>query len=76
MKQVLQKTQELANAILESEYYRKMKQLEGETRRDEEAASLLDDMISKRERVENILSSVNMDPNELKAASAEMNAAE
>lgn len=76
MKQVLQKTQELAEAIMESEYYRKMKQKESETRRDEEAASLLDDMIIKRQRVEDILSSADMDPEELKRASAEMNAAE
>ena len=75
MKQVLQKTQELAEAIMESEYYRKMKQKESETRRDEEAASLLDDMIIKRQRVEDILSSADMDPEELKRASAEMNAA-
>ena len=76
MKQVLQKTQELAEAILASEAYQTMKRLEGETRRDEEAASLLDDMIWKRQRVEDILSSAGMDPEELKRASAEMNAAE
>ena len=76
MKQVLEKTQELAEAILQSEFYQNMKRLESETRRDEEAASLLDDMIIKRQRVEDILSSADMDPNELKKASAEMNAAE
>lgn len=76
MKQVLQKTQELAEAILESEFYQNMKRLENETRRDEEAASLLDDMIWKRKRVEDILSDAKMDPEELKQASLEMNAAE
>ena len=76
MKQVLQKTQELAEAIMESEYYRKMKQKESETRRDEEAASLLDDMIIKRQRVEDILSSAGMDPEELKRANQEMVQAE
>ena len=40
MRAVLEKTQELAEAILESECYQKMKRLEGETRRDEEAAVL------------------------------------
>ena len=76
MKQVLKKTQELAEAILESEFYQNMKRLENETRRDEEAASLLDDMIWKRKRVEDILSDAKMDPEELKQASLEMNAAE
>ena len=76
MRAVLEKTQELAEAILESECYQKMKRLEGETRRDEEAASLLDDMIWKRKHVEDILSDVNMNPEELKKASAEMSKAE
>ena len=76
MKEVLQKTQELAEAILASEAYQTMKRMENETRRDEEAASLLDDMIWKRKRVEDILSDAKMDPEELKKASFEMNAAE
>ena len=76
MKNVMQKTQELAEAILESELYQNMKRTESETRRDEVAASLLDDMICKRQRVEDILSSSDMDPEELKTASFEMNNAE
>lgn len=76
MKKVMQKTQELAEAILESDYYQKMKATESETRRDEVAASLLDDMICKRQRVEDILSSSDMDPEELKKASIEMSDAE
>lgn len=76
MKKVMQKTQELAEAILESDFYKNMKSIESETRRDEVAASLLDDMIYKRQRVEDILSSSGMNPEELKKASAEMNEAE
>lgn len=76
MKKVMQKTQELAEAILESDFYKDMKSIESETRQDEVAASLLDDMIYKRQRVEDILSSSGMNPEELKKASAEMNEAE
>jgi len=70
------KAQELAEEILNSETYQKMKGLEGEVRHDPEAAKALGDMIEKRSRVESILSSANMDPNELAQASAEMEEAE
>ena len=76
MREVMMKAQELAEAILDSEVYRKMKKLEGEVRHDPEAGKLLGDMIEKRNRVEEILSSANMDPNELAEASREMEEAE
>ena len=76
MRAVMTKAQELAEEILNSEIYRKMKQLEGNVRHDPEAAKALGDMIEKRSRVETILSSANMDPNELAQASAEMEEAE
>ena len=76
MREVMMKAQELAEAILDSEIYQKMKQQENEVKRDPEAASALGDMIEKRGRVETILSSVNMDPNELAEASREMEEAE
>ena len=76
MKAVMMKAQELAEAVLDSETYRKMKQLEGEVRRDPEAAALLGEMIEKRNRVESILSSADMKPEELAEASREMEAAE
>ena len=72
----MMKAQELAEAILDSEVYRKMKQQESEVKRDPDAAKALGDMIEKRNRVEEILSSVNMDPNELAEASREMEEAE
>ena len=76
MKAVMAKAQELAEEILNSTVYQKMKELESEVRHDPDAAKLLGDMIEKRNRVENILSSADMDPDELSRASAEMELAE
>ena len=76
MREVMMKAQELAEAILDSETYRKMKKLEGEVRRDPEAGKLLSDMIEKRQKVEDTLSSSNMKPEDLAKASMEMEAAE
>lgn len=76
MRTVMMKAQELAESILDSETYQKMKQQENAVRRDPEAAKALGDMIEKRNRVENILSAADMDPNELAEASREMEEAE
>ena len=76
MRNVMMKAQELAEAILDSEVYTRMKQQENDVKRDPEAGIALSDMIEKRSRVENILSSANMDPNELAEASREMEEAE
>ena len=69
MREVMMKAQELADAILNSETYQKMKQQEAAARRDPDAAKALSDMIEKRNRVETILSAADMDPNELAEAS-------
>ena len=76
MKNVMMKAQELAEAILDSEVYRGMKEKEAEVRRDPQAAMILGTMIEKRKKVEEILSSANMDPDELAMASEEMEKAE
>ncbi len=76
MRTVMMKAQELAESILDSEIYQKMKQQENAVRRDPEAAKALGDMIEKRNRVETILSAADMDPNELAEASREMEEAE
>ena len=76
MREVMMKAQELAEAILDSEIYQRMKQQETAARRDPEAAKALSDMIEKRNRVEAILSDAGMDPNELAEASREMEEAE
>ena len=60
MRTVMMKAQELAESILDSEIYQKMKQQENAVRRDPEAAKALGDMIEKRNRVENILSAVSV----------------
>ena len=76
MREVMAKAQELAEAILDSEIYQNMKKLEGEVRRNEEAALRLSEMIEKRQKVEEILSSARMNPDDLAKASAEMEEAE
>ena len=76
MREVMMKAQELAEAILNSGNYQRMKQMEEEVRRDPDAAAAMGDMIEKRNRVENILSSADMDPNELAEASKAMEEAE
>ena len=76
MREVMMKAQELAEAILNSETYQKMKQQEGAVRHDPDAAAALGDMIEKRQRVEAILSAADMNANELAEASREMEEAE
>ena len=76
MHDVMQKAQELAEAILDSEIYSNMKKLEGEVRHDEQAGKLLGDMIEKRQKVEETLSSSTMKPEDLAKASQEMEEAE
>ena len=76
MRNVMIKAQALAEAILDSEIYQKMKEQENAVKRDPEAAAALGDMIEKRNRVETILSSADMNPNELAEASSEMDEAE
>ena len=76
MREVMTKAQELAEAILDSGTYQKMKELERAVRRDPEASVCLSDMIEKRQQVENILSSANMNPEDLARASREMEDAE
>ena len=76
MRNVMNRAQELAEAILNSECYNEMKKTEAEMRRDPDAAAALGEMIEKRSRVENILADSNMDPNELAEASREMEEAE
>lgn len=76
MRQVMMKTQELAEAILDSEIYQNMKKMEKAVTGDPDAAKVLGDMMEKRSRVESVLSSNNMDPAQLAEASREMEEAE
>lgn len=76
MHEVMNKAQELAEAILDSEVYTKMHTLEMQMNKDEEAVKAMSDMIEKRQVVENILASADLDPDALAKASEEMEAAE
>ena len=76
MQEVIQKAQELADAIVESGTYKKMKALEEEMQEDEAAAAAVNNMMRKRQRVEDLLTSKGMDPEELKQANLEMAQAE
>ncbi len=76
MRNVMQKAQELADAIVESDVYTKMKDLEEEVQNDETAAAAMQKMISRRKAVEDVLTTKNMDREELTRASREMQQAE
>ena len=76
MDEVMKKAEELAQAILASDLYNRMRDLEEEVQADPEASGALQDMVEKRKRVEDLLSSRGMDRDELKEASREMQAAE
>ena len=68
--------QELAEAVVASDLYTRMKQLEEEVAQDPEASGAMNNMIAKRKRVEEVLSTKNMKPDDLAQASLEMEAAE
>ena len=76
MRNVMQKAQELAEAVVASDLYTRMKQLEEEVAQDPEASGAMNNMIAKRKRVEEVLSTKNMKPDDLAQASLEMEAAE
>lgn len=76
MKNVLQKAQELADAIRESDIFLRMKALEDEVTEDAAAAAAVGEVMSARQRVEDLLSSRGMDPEELKEANLAMQQAE
>ncbi len=76
MKNVMQKAQELADAVAASDVYRKMKELEKAVEEDPDAAEAVNALMRKRQRVEDLLTEKGMDPGELKRASAEMAEAE
>ena len=76
MLMVMQKAQELADAVAASDVYRKMKEAENELQEDDAAAEAVNNMIRKRQRVEDLLTAKGMDPEELKRANEEMIQAE
>ena len=76
MNDVMAKAQELADAVSRSDVYLQMKEKEAMVEADEIAASAIQRMAAKRQRVEDLLSQKGMDPAELKLANAEMILAE
>lgn len=76
MQNVMQKAQELAEAILESSIYQKMHEAELQVNKNEEAVKAVSDFIEKRQAVENLLADSNMDHAALAEAGKAMEDAE
>lgn len=76
MQNVMQKAQELAEAILESSIYQKMHEAELQVNKNEEAVKAVSDFIEKRQAVENLLADSNMDHTALADAGKAMEEAE
>lgn len=76
MNNVMHKAQELAEAIVESSVYQRMHAAELQVNKDEEAVKAVSDFVEKRQAVENILASNNLDHNELAEAGKAMEEAE
>jgi len=76
MNNVMHKAQELAEAIVESSIYQRMHAAELQVNKDEEAVKAVSDFVEKRQAVENILASNNLDHNELAQAGKAMEEAE
>lgn len=76
MKEVLLQAEKLAQSILFSSIYTDMKKLERDFAKDEEATKLLSEVAEKRQIVENILASKEMDAEVLAKAAKELENAE
>ncbi len=76
MREVMMKAQELAQAILDSEVYQHMHALEDRVTKDEEAAKLVGAYMEKRNQVERLLHSEDVDAEELSVLGRDLQAAE
>ena len=76
MENVLNQAEQLAEAILESEEFIRMRLAEQATMRNEEAAGLIADYSEKRSAVESILADSNLDHDKLAEAGTELDAAQ
>ncbi|NLI21123.1 MAG: YlbF family regulator [Clostridiales bacterium] len=72
MEQVLNQAEQLAEAILESEEFIKMRLAEQAAMRDETAAQLISEYSERRAEVENLLAASDMDHDALSVASAKL----
>jgi cell fate (sporulation/competence/biofilm development) regulator YlbF (YheA/YmcA/DUF963 family) len=76
MENVLNQAEQLAEAILDSEEYIKMRIAEQASMNDEEATRLIADYSQQRKAVENILAQSDMDHSALAAAGEKLEAAQ
>ena len=76
MQNVMHKAQELAEAILESNVYQRMHAAEMQVNKDEAAVKAVSDFVEKRQTVEHLLASNNLDHEELAKAGKAMEEAE
>lgn len=76
MEKVLNQAEQLAEAILESEEFIRMRLAEQATLRDEEASGLIAAYSEKRSAVESILADGNLDHDKLTQAGTELEAAQ
>ena len=76
MREVMQKAQELAEAIVESSIYQRMHAAELQVNKDEEAVKAVSEFVEKRQAVETVLAQSDMDHELLAQAGEEMEEAE
>ena len=76
MREVMMKAQALAEAISQSEVYKKMHDLEEQVTKDETATALISAYMEKRQNVELLLRSPEFDAEKVSAAGQELQEAE
>ena len=76
MREVMQKAQELAEAIVESSVYQRMHAAELQVNKDEEAVKAVAEFVEKRQAVETVLAQSDMDHEQLARVGEEMEEAE
>ena len=76
MREVMQKAQELAEAIVESSIYQRMHAAELQVNKDEAAVKAVAEFVEKRQAVETVLAQSDMDHEQLARVGEEMEEAE
>ena len=76
MQKVMETAQSLAEAIVDSDVYRRIHTLEMQVTKDEAASSAIAALVEKRQVVENLLAASDMDHEALALAGQELEAAE
>lgn len=76
MKQVLMQAEKLAQSIVDSEVFITMRRLENELTKDEQAAAIIMEVSEKRQAVEAILASCDLDHEALAKAADSLETAE